>query len=287
MTIDLSQSAPPDLVTERTIDVIRAEVISDLLGKLPAILAIDEGDPLYDYANALATRELALIQDINAAARAAFLSSSAGTDLENLGANYDIPKLATQSDDQYRNEVHEWPETIGTGSRARYERAALGADPRVRSVNAHRPNPAELALYWLPADGVDPADYTEIGGNINAAFIGLDDAGFQGGMVGDDITVAVASLSQVDVTATLFRDPSVDEQTIRDAIDARRLTAESELYKPGALLPLSLIAWTLDVDGVEGTVFTTPTADTPAVLLTAYEWGTLTLTINLATWQPN
>lgn len=287
MTVDLSQLPPPTVVEVKSVEDLTAEWLSDLHAEDPS-LGFDvatEGDPLYSLAKTFATQERALREHVNASYQRQLLSHAQGTSLDGLGALPDLVRLSSEDDDDYRAALNRAPAAFGTGSRERYERAVLLADARIASVYAETPNPTELDVEWLPVDGTDPGEHTDIETNILLALEDTDDAGYQYRMLTDSVTTTVVgSLTAQDVTAYLHVDRITDPADAIAAAEAALEAYAPKIKKVRAVIPRSVLYRLLDVEGVLKVDLTTPATDVGPTAATAYEWGTFSITAGLASW---
>lgn len=291
--IDLSQLEPPDLIFEGTREIIRPFVIADLLARMPSLGTIEEGDPLWHVCDMIAAREVALRTRTNEGYRGVLMSNATGATLDQLGAFSDVPRLITdpsttpptyEGDDVFRRAVQTAPQTWGTGSQIRYERAARAADTRIESLYAATVNPTELRVEWYPFDWVDPGDEPEIEANILAALTLGDEDGYQYQMLTDSIVIVRGGLVDVDIQAHLYLDLTTDLATAEAAILERMAEVLPQIRQIRAPVPLSLVHWILDVDGVHRVDLTQPGADIDPVGAAGHKWQDLFLTSETATW---
>lgn len=294
MTIDLSQLSPPDILEEKTDDELAAEWLADLATEDAALFTgLAEGDPLYSLVRTFAIQEGQLRARLNASVRAQALSAASGGSIDGLGALPNVARLVVdatttpvtyEADPDYRGAVHRAPRSFGTGSKERYERAALLSDTRIGSVYAATPNPTELDLEWLPKEGVDPGDHPAIEANILAALELSDESGYEYRMLTDTVNIVEASTSLIGVTAHLHHDRGYVSQDVVDAAAAAIVAHKPKIRKVRTVIGLSAIYGLLDVDGVLKVDLTTPSFDIGPTPATAYEWWTLTISAGLASW---
>lgn len=93
--IDLSTLPAPKVVESLSLDAIVQAMISDLVSRDPTFTALVESDPAYKILEVAAYRELLLRQRVNEAVQAVMLAYAAGSDLDQIGANFGVPRSGT------------------------------------------------------------------------------------------------------------------------------------------------------------------------------------------------
>ncbi|EGW22164.1 baseplate assembly protein [Methylobacter tundripaludum] len=91
--IDLSQIPAPNIVEALSFETIFAEMLADLQSRDNTFTALLESDPAYKVLEVAAYRELVLRQRVNDAARGVMLATARRTDLDQIGANYNVERL--------------------------------------------------------------------------------------------------------------------------------------------------------------------------------------------------
>ncbi len=176
--IDLSLLAPPAIIDALGFETILAELKADAIVRLPALadLLELESEPVTALLQVVAYRELLLRQRINEASKAVMLAYAAGTDLDQIGANYGIPRLvltpgdpdaippvddAMEADTDFRTRILLSLERFSTaGSAASYEYHARTASAEVQDAAASSPAPGYVTVYVLAyaGDGTAPPE---------------------------------------------------------------------------------------------------------------------------------
>jgi phage-related baseplate assembly protein len=92
-TVDFSQLAAPSVVAQVSFETIVAAMLADLQSRDDTFTALVESDPAYKVLEVAAYREMLLRQELNDAVVAVMLAYATGTDLDQIGANYDCARL--------------------------------------------------------------------------------------------------------------------------------------------------------------------------------------------------
>lgn len=269
--IDLSQLPEPSVVETLDYEQIVAQMLADLQARDPAFTALVESDPAYKVLEVAAYRELLLRRRVNDAALAVMLAYSKGTDLDQIGANYNVPRLVLdpgdpaatppvepiyESDDDFRRRIQLSFEGFTTaGSTASYIFHGLSADADVKDVQPVSPTPGVVVVYVLSRSG-DGTASPELIATVNAALNGERIRPMT-----DQVTVQSASIVNYAITAELVIFPGPDSSVVRQAsLDAVTAYAETQ-RRLGYDITLSGIYHALHQSGVQNVVLTSPTAN--------------------------
>jgi len=230
--------------------------------------------------------------EINDGGRAVMLAHATGADLDNLAALLGVarqvvdpgdpdavpPVPATmETDESLRQRANLAPEGWTTaGPELAYVKHTLDVDGRIRDVLATSPAPSEArVVYW--ATETDGTPVTTLDTAI-ADHIGADDKR----PLGSRLTVAAATTTGFDVTATLTIDdgpaPSVVKAAAEDALDAYL----SEAQRIGRPVRRTKVIGALDVAGVRDIALTDPAADVDPGAEGVAVVGTISITTVLA-----
>lgn len=182
--IDLSLLTPPDVVEPLDYEVILRDIVTLAQSIHPEFDALLDSDPAYKLMQVLAYRELNQRQRINEACRAVMLAYAQGADLDQIGANYDVPRLVIsegnpnavppiprvlESDDEYRRRIQLSPEGFTTaGSEGSYVFHGLRAHPDVKDIQATSPQPGHVVVYVLSRTGTGTASEQLLASVANA-----------------------------------------------------------------------------------------------------------------------
>lgn len=144
VAFDFSSLPPPEVIKTFYFETILAERMDDLRQRL-VTSGIDydvgnlETDILKIVHLADTYREVALRTAINDAAKANLLAFALRSDLDHLGAFYDVYRLEGEVDEAYRSRlIIEIKGRSPGGSAYWYEAAARRSDVRIRSVKVYR-----------------------------------------------------------------------------------------------------------------------------------------------------
>lgn len=155
--IDLSTLPPPEVVEPLDFERILLDLRADVAARDPSLIAVLglESEPINKLLEVCAYRETLLRARVNDAARAVMLAFAAGSDLEHLGALFNVSRLIVQaadpntspptplvmeSDTDLRSRIQLALEgyTVA-GSAGAYEFHARSADGRVADVDVFAP----------------------------------------------------------------------------------------------------------------------------------------------------
>lgn len=277
-TIDLSQLPAPDVVEELEYESLLAERKATLISLYPAdqqeaiarTLAL-ESEPIVKLLQENAYRELMLRQRVNEAARAVMVAFATGSDLDQLGANVDTPRLVItpaddttlpptpavmESDSEYRVRLPQAFEGISVaGPSGAYEYHGRAADGRVADVKAISPSPACVTISVLSREGNGTAS-ADLLAEVASA---LNDENVR--PVGDRVTVQSATIVKYVIEAVLYLYPGPEAVTIQAAAEAKLKRYITAQHRLGRDIRLSAIYAALHVEGVQRVELKKPLAD--------------------------
>ncbi|WP_447888879.1 baseplate assembly protein [Serratia fonticola] len=277
-TIDLSQLPAPDVVEALEYETLLAERKATLISLYPVgqqeaiarTLAL-ESDPIVKLLQENAYRELMLRQRVNEAARAVMVAFATGSDLDQLGANVDTPRLVItpaddtalpptpavmESDSEYRVRIPQAFEGISVaGPSGAYEYHGRAADGRVADVKAISPSPACVTISVLSREGNGAAS-TDLLAVVTRA---LNDENVR--PVGDRVTVQSASIVKYTIEAVLYLYPGPEAAPIQAAAEAKLKRYITAQHRLGRDIRLSAIYAALHAEGVQRVELKKPLAD--------------------------
>ncbi|MBP0995970.1 baseplate assembly protein [Serratia fonticola] len=277
-TIDLSQLPAPNVVEELDYESLLAERKATLISLYPVeqqeaiarTLAL-ESDPIVKLLQENAYRELMLRQRVNEAARAVMVAFATGSDLDQLGANVDTPRLVItpaddtalpptpavmESDSEYRVRIPQAFEGISVaGPSGAYEYHGRAADGRVADVKAISPSPACVTISVLSREGNGTASADLLAVVASA----LNDENVR--PVGDRVTVQSATIVKYVIEAVLYLYPGPEAVTIQAAAEAKLKRYITAQHRLGRDIRLSAIYAALHVEGVQRVELKKPLAD--------------------------
>jgi phage-related baseplate assembly protein len=269
--VDLSQLSAPDVVEAIDFEAVLAAMLADLRARDTTFDALVESDPAHKILEVAAYRETLLRQRVNEATKGVMLAYAAGSDLDQIAANYNVERLVLdqgdpdaippvpptlESDADLRRRVQLSFEGFSTaGPTGAYIFHALGADPDVLDAAVASPAPGDVVVTILSRQG----DGTPSAGLLTAvdAVLSADEIR----PLTDNVTVQAATIVDyaVDATLTLYEGPDATvvkaaaEAALQDYIDAQ--------HRLGRDVTLSGLYAALHQPGVQNVALASPTAD--------------------------
>ncbi|KVE33900.1 baseplate assembly protein [Burkholderia sp. TSV86] len=277
-TVNLSQLPAPNAVEQLDFETIFRAMLADLQARTQGagqpFTALVESDPAYKILEVCAYRELLVRQRANEAVRAVMLAFAIGTDLDQIGANYNVPRLLIkpaddaaipptpavwESDDDYRARIPVSLEGYTTaGSEGSYVFHGLSATGTIKDISAVSPAPGKVVVYVLSRNGDGAAGEDEIAAvtaALNAEKIRP---------MTDQVSVLSAGILPytIDAELVLFDGPDADVVT-QAAKRAAQAYADS-VHRNGYDVSLSGVYQALHRPGVDRVNLRTPSANIPA-----------------------
>lgn len=267
-TVDLSQLPAPGVVETLSFEAIFQAMLADLIVRDPTFSAMVESDPAYKVLEVAAYREVLLRQRVNEAAKAVMLAFAMGSDLDQIGANYNVGRLVVdpgnpdavppveptmEPDSDYRARIQLSLEGITTaGSEGSYVFHALSADGQVKDASAISPAPGQVTVYVLARTG-DGTAGEELLDAVEAA-LNADTVR----PLTDQVLVQSATVVPYTIEAELVMYPGPDAEVVRQAAeDAVTAYAES-VRRIGYDVSLSGLYAALHQPGVQRVNLTAP-----------------------------
>lgn len=269
--VNLAQLPAPGVVETLTFEAIFAAMLADLRARDAVFSALTESDPAYKILQVAAYRELLIRQRVNEAAKAVMLAFARGSDLDHIGANFNVQRLVIdlgdatavppvpptyESDDAFRARIPLSLEGYTTaGSEGSYVFHGLSASGDVKDVAAASPVPGEVTVYVLANEGDGTAD-ADLVAAVQAA---LDKDTVR--PMTDQVTVQSASIITYTVQAQLVLYPGPAPEVIQDAALAAVEEYTAGIHRIGYDVNLSAVYRALHQTGVQKVVLTQPAAD--------------------------
>ncbi|BEN71003.1 TPA: baseplate assembly protein [Serratia marcescens] len=277
-TIDLSQLPAPNVVEPLDYETLFAERKATLISLYPAdqqeavarTLAL-ESEPIVKLLQENAYREVLLRQRVNDAAKAVMLAHATGEDLDQLGANFNTPRLVIapadestipptpavmEADEDYRLRLQDAFEGMSTaGSAGSYRFHARSADGRVADVTAISSSPANVTVTVLSRDD-DGSASAELLQVVSAA---LNDEDVR--PVADRVIVQSAKIAPYVIEAVLYLYPGPEVAPILTAAKQRLHNYVLTMRRLGRSIRRSGIIAALTVEGVERVEVAKPATD--------------------------
>lgn len=276
--IDLALLPPPDVVEPLDYEAIFEARKLRMLELAPsaqhpalsAVLAL-ESEPLTQFLQETAYRELILRARINDAARACMLAWATGPDLDNLAALYGVTRLTVtpadlaavppnhavmETDADFRRRVQLAPEGLTVaGSRGAYLFHTLSADADVKDANISNPTPGLVRVAVLSRTG-DGAASAPLLGTVSAALSAETVR-----PLCDSVDVVAATVVPYSITATIHVLPGPSPQAVLDAAQAAAEALADSLHTCGRDVTRSGIFAALHQPGALRVDLTAPAAD--------------------------
>src|SRR5471030_203050 len=277
-TIDLSQLPAPTVVEVIDYEVLLTERKATLISLYPAeqqaaiarTLTL-ESEPIVKLLQENAYREVILRQRVNEAAQAVMVAYAVGADLDQLGANQNVPRLilvpadtsaippvsaVLESDSDYRRRIPQAFEGLSVaGPTGAYEYHARSADGSVADASAISPSPASVTITVLSRENNGEAS-ADLLARVNAA---LNDEDVR--PVADRVTVQSAAIVDYAISATLYLYPGPEAEPIRAAAELKLAAYVSAQNRLGRDIRQSAIYAALHVEGVQWVELASPAAD--------------------------
>lgn len=150
--VDISLLAAPAVVEPLDYEAVLAELKAEMRLRLPAIAdTIElESEPVTKVLEVAAYREVLLRARINDAARSVMLAYAIGTDLDHLGANYDVPRLSGEDDARFRARIQQaYHRLAAAGPVNAYRQHVLGVSIDIIDVDVWSEAPGQVAVAVL------------------------------------------------------------------------------------------------------------------------------------------
>lgn len=269
--VDLSQLAPPNVVEALDFESILAAMLADLRARDATFSALLESDPAYKILEVAAFRELLIRQRVNDAAKAVMVAYATGADLDQIAANYDVPRLlitpadATtipptaavyETDDEFRTRIILSLEGYTTaGSRGSYVFHALSAsgDCKDVAVDSLTPGTVNVAVLSRTGTGAAPA------GTIAAVVEALNADVVR--PLCDNVVVSSAVVTSYNIAASLTVFPGTGHAEVLAAAMAAVEVYAADQHRLGRDITRSGIFAALHQPGVQNVTITSPSAD--------------------------
>ncbi|MGZ4953578.1 MAG: baseplate assembly protein [Methylobacter sp.] len=290
--IDLSQLAAPTIVEALSFETIFAAMLADLQARDSTFNALLESDPAYKILEVAAYRELIIRQRVNEAAKAVMLAYAVGSDLDQIGATFNVSRLllsagdATaippvpptyEADADFRRRIQLSFEGYTTaGSEGSYVFHALSADGDVKDVSVTSPTAGQVNVYVLSRTGTGAAGsplVAAVNAALNAATVRP---------LTDSVAVYSAEIINYSITAELVLYPGPDSTVVQQAALDAIMAHVSNIKRLGLDVALSAIYAQLQQPGVQQVNLALPAANIPITVSQAANCTGITLTVSAA-----
>ena len=274
MTFDIATLPPPSVVEPLDFEAILAAQRTDLIARYPeAADVLDlESEPLAKLMEVFAYRELLYRARVNDAARAHLVAFATGSDLEHLGAFYNVPRIDGEADDRYRRRILLRVAALaGNGTKEHYEHVALTASQNVQDAIATQPWPGRVNVQlWLADHSQAEATQAQVLAALTAP---------AARPLGVPVSVSLAKPRHIHLTARLLREGGAPVNLVAQVLESLP-TAMAAYARLGRAVPRSWITTRLHVAGIARVTYPDDAAPPEVTTLAADEypvWGTVQL----------
>lgn len=296
-TIDLSLIPPPHIVETLSYEKIVDAMIQDLKTRYNGTFsALLESDPAYKIIEVCAYRELLVRQRVNDGAKAVMIAYASGTDLDNLGALFNVkrhiinpgdetaqppvlPKI--ESDTDFRRRILLAMEGITTaGSKGSYIFNALKAHKDVLDVSVESPDYGKVNVTVLVRqvrESDQDVEYLEtVRSAVETALCAEDVRPLT-----DHVNVKLATAEPYTIKAKLTLKDGISPEIVKKAADESVKNYCDGQFRLGASVPLSgIYAAIHQQSGVMTVTIDTPDKDIESSSSSAPKCDKILLEVN-------
>jgi phage-related baseplate assembly protein len=289
--IDFSQLPAPAVVEQLDYETILAEMLADLQARDPNFTALVESDPAYKVLEVAAYRETVLRQRVNDAAAAVMLAYAEGSDLDQIGANYDCQRLTItpadnttvpptpavmESDSDYRARIQlslEGYSCAGPVGAYLYFAKSASGDVLDASVTSPQAGTVLVSVLSRTGDGTAPQSTLDA---VTAVLTAEDTR-----PLCDTVQVASAVVVDYSIVAVLTVLAASDQASTLAAAQTKVQAYAAACHRCGRSITVAGLHAALTVPGVVNAVLQAPglTADLVTTKIQAPYCTGITLTI--------
>lgn len=290
--IDFSRLPPPQVIEEIDYEDILKTYQQQVISVNPDLTAAVnlEQSPTNVILEAESYGEMILRERINAAARASMLPFAVGSDLDIIGARFNVQRLSevvngvtvTEKDGPFRSRIQISIETFSTGGSAgSYIFHAKSTSVQVRDVSAVALDPGSgKIVVTIMADGDTPVPSNDL---INRVYDKLSSTNIK--PLTDILAVLPVKRVDTDIVANLTLYPGPDASLVVADINTAMTNLRNRIAAIGRDLNRSSIMAALNQTGVQNVDLVSPQADI-AVGYDSVVWVN-SAKINIATARQN
>jgi phage-related baseplate assembly protein len=262
-SIDLSRLPAPQVIQVLNYEAILAARLADLAARLEGFDALLESDPAVKLQESDAYRELLTLAAINDRAAAVMLAFARGSDLDHLGAFYNVVRLelepatadtpaVMESDADLRRRIQLAPEELArTGlTGGAYISRALRSSSDVADVATVKRGNGRIDVVLLGRAGDGSLDADQVA-TVAAAF--ADDDAVQ---LTDIVSVRAATIVPFSVKVALSVPYGPDQALIKSAADKAVRSYAARQRKVGRTVYRQMVEAAASVSGVDKAVAT-------------------------------
>lgn len=250
--IDFARLPPPQVIEEIDYEKLLKVYQDQVVGKnsaLAAAVALEQS-PTNIILEAEAYGEMIVRERINAAARACMLPFATGSDLDVIGARFNVQRMDGELDPRLRRRIQLSMETFSTaGSPGSYIFHALSTSLGVKDATAVAERGTGRVTVVIMADGSDPVP---AGTLVDAVYDRLMSDGIK--PLTDDITVLPVTKIPADITANITLYPGPDASLVIADINKALTALRARVFQIGRDLKRSAVLAALTQEGVQNVV---------------------------------
>jgi phage-related baseplate assembly protein len=273
--INLSDLPIPDAIVVPDASVIFGAWLARLRKLDPDFDALVESDPTYKQGEVTAYQLTLAFQRVNDAVRAVFLASARKSDLDQIGAAFNVARMVfipanpdsvpptdavMEDDDAFRERIQlSWSQLNTAGARNAYRFHARSADEDVQDADAYGPEDhgraGEVDVYVLSRKGNGAASETlleTVRTRLNADEIRP---------LTDFVTVKSAIINDYSVTAELEIPDGPDAGEVLENAKNTLMSYTRLANRINGMVPVSAIYAALQQTGVARVILSSPRAD--------------------------
>jgi phage-related baseplate assembly protein len=167
--IDMSTLPAPDVVEPLDYESIYQAALAEFRARMPDWSAELESDPVLKLIEVFAYRELLIRARVNEAAQSVMLAYATGADLDQIGALFNVARLAGEDDTRLRYRIQQGFSALGAAGPAQAYRAhAMGVSAGIIDVGVSSGAPGRVDVCVLGHEIVEAAQATEAEATVGA-----------------------------------------------------------------------------------------------------------------------
>lgn len=167
--IDMSTLPAPDVVEPLDFESIYQAALADFRVRMPDWSAELESDPVLKLIEVFAYRELLIRARVNEAAQSVMLAYATGTDLDQIGALFNVARLAGEDDTRLRYRIQQGFSALGAaGPSQAYRAHAMGVSADIIDVGVASGAPGRVDVCVLGHEIVEAEQATEAEAMVGA-----------------------------------------------------------------------------------------------------------------------
>ena len=247
--IDFARLPPPKVIEEIDFEKLLKVYQDQVVAKNPDLaraIALEQS-PTNIVLEAEAYGEMIVRERINAAARACMLPFATGSDLEVIGARFNVARMDGELDARLRRRIQLSMESFSTaGSPGSYIFHALSTSLSVKDATAVAERGTGRVTVTIMADGSDPVPGGPL---VDAVYDRLMSDGIK--PLTDDISVLPVTKIPADITANITLYPGPDASLVIADINKALTALRNRVSQIGRDLKRSAVFAALTQEGVQ------------------------------------